>query len=242
MITNINHAKQFFDLVKPMLQPPYQGILDQWRQSLEKFKKNQNIHCIHLETPRNMPFIFKAAELDKRYKGTNKLYPVLEGHQCFCSGKKCNIPYHQKSKLIAGSIAISLYAIEPESQNILKRIMEKKKEPALRIHFDHRDEFEEECICDLKNPTSLKEIQAGSLFHLQFGGSLMESYSLDVPRVPSFPMDWILLTDIILRNFYSKKESEKILEDNTWKSWKKESFEELILPYAKSLNQDIFFS
>jgi hypothetical protein len=242
VITSISQVNNFFEILRPYLNSnSLDAVRYQWNEDFKK-SKHKNCHCVHLETPRNHPLIFKQTMLSKGHKTVT---PIIEGHQCFCVKEECRITHHQQSKLLAGSIAMSIYE---ESTDDLTGISNLQENPLVRIHFDRRNEFEEKCVCDFamgnKEPT-YRKVQPGPLFHSQLGGKSSSDYRMDIPRIPSFPFDFILLVDLVLRNFYQRHEVSKILEGKVWASWVEESIKCLVSPWGSKTNQNMrefFFS
>jgi hypothetical protein len=239
VITNISQAKEFIKILSQFLYPSSANpIKDHWDAAFKR-EKLRGCHCVHLETPKAIPFIFTEATVD-RLEG-KKIIPVLEGHQCFCTKTGCEVPHHQTSKLLAGSLAINIYEIDSGCQDIRTLTKDKQNKPVMRIHLDRRNEFQDTCLCDFslynQPPTPLPNIQPGPLFHIQWGGKSALDYRIDVPRIPSFPMDFVLATDLILRNFYQRQQIAKIIDGKVWKAWVKDSLESLVLSWGEKVKR-----
>lgn len=250
MLTKLDEIDVFFKLLGPVLysEETARIVSSQWQQDLlrkDNPGKKKKFHCVHIETPRKRPLVFEVTELRKK----RKVLPVLEGRQCFCAEEqRCKIPHHQQSQLLNGSIAICLYEVTEEllSGSIyVYDFIEQQKSP-FRIHFDRRNEFEEKCICDFflrdASPTK-RQIQPGPIFHTQFGGKgsldCSLDYRLDEPRIPSYPMDFILLADLALRNFYHRSKSANVLDKTAWKKLVKKSFMQLVIPWKNELDKSV---
>lgn len=213
------------------------AVLYSWDKDFKRREipgKRKQYHCAHLEIPQDRPMLFKTTTVKKV-----KVIPVLGGCQCFCLEQNCKVPHHQESKLLSGSVSLCIYETKDTVGDIYSFIAANK--PLIRIHFDRKNKFQERCLCDFsltKAPTALEKIQPGAAFHNQFGGGGSSIYPLDVPRIPSYPLDIVLLTDLVLRNFYPRNEASEVLDKQIWKSMVRQSFEQLIIPWKNGLDKE----
>jgi len=111
---------------------------------------------------------------------------------------------------------------DPELENAIEKNGHRRV--ILRFHFDKKDP-----------KTTIPEPQ----FHMQVGG-IHESYEncwipkeIKIPRLPFLPLDFILLCEIILVNFFPM-ESEDLRKKPEWKSLIKKSQEMFLRQYIEN--------
>lgn len=85
--------------------------------------------------------------------------------------------------------------------------------------------------------------QPGPLFHLQFGGHTpkqMRGFEvpIDEPRWPCFPMDLVLVCEIVVANFYPEKWA-KLRTERNWREAVIASQQFCLAPFLKNLTEKI---